>query len=138
MSTFAHTFVSDFFAALNRHDIPSALKFFAPDAAYEDAALGVIKRGHEEIGKFFGVLFDCYANVHHTLHNAVGDEERIAWEWTLEANYVRTSYTGIAASGQKISVRGASFARFEGGRVVWHTDYWDIATMRRQIESKTA
>ena len=58
--------------------------------------------------------------------------------WTLEANYARTSHTGVPATGQKICVRGASFMRLRDGRVLWNTDYWNIGTMRSQIEGGSA
>jgi steroid delta-isomerase-like uncharacterized protein len=131
-------FVADYIDAMNRHDVQGVLGFFTPDAAYEDAAIGVVRRGRSEVEEFVTFFFHCYHDVHYTLHGVVGDALRIAWEWTLEAHYARTSHTGVPATGQKIKVRGASFMRLRDSLACWNTDYWDIGTMRRQIEAASA
>jgi steroid delta-isomerase-like uncharacterized protein len=127
--------VRNYLAAMNRHDVQAVLAFYADDASYEDAAIGVVRRGRAEMEEFIAFFFRCYHNVTYTLHSVVSSEDRVAYEWTLDANYAQTSHTGIPATGQKISVRGASFMRLRDGVSVWNTDYWDIGTMRRQIES---
>jgi steroid delta-isomerase-like uncharacterized protein len=128
-------FVRNYIAAMNRHDVAAVLACYANDACYEDAAIGVVRRGHTEMEEFIAFFFRCYHNVTYTVHSVVGGEDRVGYEWTLEANYAQTSHTGIPATGQKISLRGASFMRLRDGLGVWNTDYWDIGTMRRQIES---
>lgn len=138
MTSSARQFVEGYMAAMNRHDVQGVLQHFADDASYEDAAIGTARRGRAQIEEFVAFFFHCYEGVTYTLHSVVGDSERIAWEWTLTARYSRTSHTGVVANGQRINVRGASFARLQGGRIEWNTDYWDIGTMRRQIESGAA
>ena len=131
-------FVSAYVEAMNRHDVEGVLNFFSEDAAYEDVAIGVVRRGRPQIEEFVTFFFHCYHNVTYTPRSAVGDRQGVAWEWTLEANYARTSHTGVPATGQKICVRGASFMRLRDGRVLWNTDYWNIGTMRSQIEGGSA
>jgi steroid delta-isomerase-like uncharacterized protein len=127
-------FVRNYIAAMNRHDVKAVLAFFVDDAAYEDAAIGTVRRGRAAIEEFVAFFFRCYQNVTYTLHSIVSGDDRVAFEWTLEANYCQTSHTGVPATGQKISVRGASFMQLRDGLSVWNTDYWDIGTMRRQLE----
>jgi steroid delta-isomerase-like uncharacterized protein len=138
MARSARGFVADYIAAMNRHDVQGVVNFFADDSTYEDAAIGTVRRGRAEIEEFVAFFFSCYEDVKYTPHSVVGDDERIAWEWTLEANYARTSHTGVPATGQKVCVRGASFMRVRDSVAVWNTDYWDINTMRRQIEAGSA
>ncbi len=99
----AREFVADYIAAMNRYDVQGVLSFFADDSAYEDAAIGAVRRGRAEIEEFVA--------------------------------YARTSHTGVPATGQKVCLRGASFMRVRDSLAVWNTDYWDINTMRRQIEA---
>ncbi len=134
MSTSASKFVDDYVAAMNSHAAPSVLRFFDDHATYDDAALGTLKRGHAQILEFVSFFFHCYQNVQYTRNSAVGSADRIAWEWTLTGNYARTSHTGIVATGQPIRVRGSSFMTLRDDRILWNTDYWDIGTIRRQIE----
>jgi steroid delta-isomerase-like uncharacterized protein len=131
----AREFVADYIAAMNRHDVEGVMSCFADDSAYEDAAIGAVRRGRAEIEEFVAFFLHCYQGVKYTLHSVVGDDERIAWEWTLEATYARISHTGVPATGQKVRLRGASFMRVRDSLAVWNTDYWDINTMRRQIEA---
>jgi steroid delta-isomerase-like uncharacterized protein len=131
----ATEFAKAYIEAMNRHDVAALMAFFADEATYEDAAMGIVRRGRAQIEEFINFFFHCYDGVTYTLRNTVGSGDSIAWEWTLDAKYARTSHTGVVATGQNISVRGASFVRLHDGKVVSNTDYWDIGTMRSQIES---
>jgi ketosteroid isomerase-like protein len=86
MSRNASQFIHDYVGAMNRHDATAVLSFFVPDAAYEDAAIGTVRRGYAEVMEFVSFFFHCYHNVHYTPHSVIGDTDRIAWEWTLEGN----------------------------------------------------
>jgi steroid delta-isomerase-like uncharacterized protein len=128
-------FIENYIKAMNSHNVDAVVAFFTEDAAYEDAALAIVRRGRNELAEFVRFFFDCYHNVEYTPHSIVGNNDRIAWEWTLNCNYSKTSHTGIPANGQRISIRGSSFMTLENNRCKWNTDYWDIGTLRKQMES---
>lgn len=129
----AAAFIRHYVDAWNAHDVAALLDHFTADAVYADAAIGVAKHGHQEIGDFMRFFFDCYADVHYTCRHAFRDDDRLAWEWTLRAAYVRTSHTGVVATGQRVTLNGASILRMEGDRCAHNTDYWNYATMAAQI-----
>jgi hypothetical protein len=57
--------------------------------------------GRSQIEEFVTYFFHCYHNVTYTPRGAVGDRQGVAWEWTLEANYARTSHTGVPGNGSE-------------------------------------
>jgi uncharacterized protein (TIGR02246 family) len=64
-------FVSAYVEAMNRHDVEGVLNFFSEDAAYEDVAIGVVRRGRSQIEEFVTFFFHCYHNVTYTPRSAV-------------------------------------------------------------------
>ena len=68
----AQYFVRNYIAAMNRHDVDAVLAFYASDACYEDAAIGVVRRGRAEMEEFIAFFFRCYRNVTYTPHSVVG------------------------------------------------------------------
>ena len=53
-------------------------------------------------------------------------------EWTWTADHV-DDFLGMPANGKKTEVRGISYIRLENGRIVEERDYWDLATLLRQL-----
>lgn len=133
MGEAANTFISGYIAAWSAHDVPALLRHFAEDAVYADAALGVAKTGHEQIGAFMAFFFDCYHDVAYACRSALSEGDALAWEWTLTARYAKTSHTGIPANGQPIRIEGCSILRLRDGLIVNNTDYWNYDTMAKQI-----
>jgi steroid delta-isomerase-like uncharacterized protein len=127
--------MGSYIAAWCDHDVAALLDHFTDDAVYADAALGVAKKGRDEIGAFMRFFFDCYEDVAYVRRDAFGTGDRIAWEWTLSARYAKTSHTGIEARGQRISIDGCSIIGLRGELIARNTDYWNYATMAEQIGS---
>lgn len=129
----ATQFIDHYVKAWNAHDVPALLGHFLEDAIYEDAAIGMAKTGHAAIGEFMNFFFDCYANVTYTCRDTFRTDDRIVWQWTLRANYVKTSHTGVVATGQAVTLNGASILMMQGDRCAHNIDYWNYASMAQQI-----
>lgn len=118
--------ISQYMSAWNDHDPQEIANYFANDCLYEDAALGFVYRSPQDIAQLFQKFFHSYPNIQCDFTNLFGEAERAAWEWRMEGNYERTGPSGIPASGQRVTFRGASIAQVADGKIVRVTDYWNV------------
>ena len=101
---------------------------FTPDAIYEDVAFGVKKMGsaelrelhksdHDDVGGFYVRLVASHvADGHGTI------------EWIYGGKDV-----GLFKTGKPFEVRGVSVIEVRGGRISRNLDYYDAATIMKQV-----
>jgi steroid delta-isomerase-like uncharacterized protein len=105
---------------------------FTDDCVYEDVALGVVNKGKEQLiafgDGFIGGVPDLDVEV--TSRFVSGD--KAAAEWTMTGTH-SGDLPGMPASGRTFSLRGVSTFDLRGDRVSRCSDYWDLATFRKQL-----
>lgn len=121
-------FVEKVFAAWNSHDPDQVVKFFTPDAIYEDVAFGEVSRGSAELRKFAADFMAAVPDLHlevtrSSIHNGQGVSE-----WVLTG-----TDQGLYKTGKKFSVRGASVFEMRSGKCSSNKDFYDLATIMRQV-----
>lgn len=101
---------------------------FTPDAIYEDVAFGVKKTGsaglrelhksdHDDVGGFYVKLIASHvADGHGTI------------EWIYGGKDV-----GLFKTGKPFEVQGVSVIEVRGGRISRNLDYYDAATIMKQV-----
>ena len=101
---------------------------FTPDAVYEDIAFGVKKQGsaelrelhksdHDDVGGFYVKLIASHvADGHGTV------------EWRYGGKDV-----GLFKTGKPFEVQGVSVIEVRGGRISRNLDYYDAATIMKQV-----
>lgn len=116
------------FAAWNAHDAEKVASLYADDVIYEDVAFGLTARGHAEMRKmaagFFASVPDLKLEV--VRHTSMGDRGSV--EWVFSGTDV-----GLYKTGKKFSVRGASVYELRGGKLASNRDYYDSASIMRQV-----
>jgi steroid delta-isomerase-like uncharacterized protein len=55
-------------------------------------------------------------------------------EWLMSGTH-RGRFDGLAPSGRRFQVRGVTVLRMREGRILRCSDYWDLGTVRRQLEA---
>ena len=116
------------FAAWNAHDADRVISLYSDDVVYEDVAFGLIARGHTEMRK---MVADFFANVPDLKLEVVSDTvagNRGSVEWVFSGTDV-----GLFKTGKKFSVRGASVYELRGGKFSSNRDYYDSASIMRQV-----
>lgn len=91
------------------------------DVVFEDAAHRL--EGWDALQDYFSTL---YANVKRCdfkikEHQQVGDSGFLTWTMSLEHPKLQ--------KGSQVEVQGVSHLRFDGGRVIYHRDYFDLGEM---------
>ena len=116
------------FAAWNAHDADRLVSFYTDDVVYEDVAFGLKAHGHAELRKmaadFFASIPDLKLEV--VSHAAMGNRGSV--EWVFSGTDV-----GLYKTGKKFSVRGASVYELRGGKFSSNRDYYDAASIMRQV-----
>jgi steroid delta-isomerase-like uncharacterized protein len=123
-----HGCIDDF----NSHDPERALRAYADDLEHVVPALGQVWRGKAQQQEAYRHLYRAWPNVHVRLVTAIGTADYVAGEWILSGIAERPLGT-LPATGRPFSVRGVTCARLHAGGVQRQVDYWDLATVLRQI-----
>lgn len=127
----------NWFGYINDGDMDRFLAPYAADAKFTDVPLGVHGDGPEGVNDFLGAFADPSAGEHKFYpDNYLGTEAGGVMEWAWEGRMGEADLLqlGYSVAGKRFSLRGVSVLRFNGeGLIAEHRDYWDLATLLRQI-----
>jgi steroid delta-isomerase-like uncharacterized protein len=129
MQQWAKGWLSDFTPAGIQKTIDT---MYADKVRFEDVVIGHKASTSKGIGEFFSSFASGKTKHRFVVTNYAGDERSGAMEWTWYADHV-DDIMGVAANGKKTEVRGISYIRLENDRIVEERDYWDAATLMRQL-----
>jgi steroid delta-isomerase-like uncharacterized protein len=105
---------------------------FTDDLVYEDVPLGVVNKGKEELRKFAAGFLNAFPDLKSTISSVIISDNKAAFEWLFEGTQ-KGDMPGMPASNKRMSFRGVSVAEFADGKVAHQIDYWDLATMLKQL-----
>ncbi len=121
-----------FFDAMNSMDKQNPLDLCSDDTRFEDTAFGVIAEGKEQYTAIFRKFFGAISNMKAEIESTIASGEFAASVWTFSGTQMG-DFPGVPATGRPFRVRGVSIMRVRNGKVTSRTDYWDSATMLRQL-----
>jgi steroid delta-isomerase-like uncharacterized protein len=108
------------------------LAVFTDDVIYEDNPLGSTFRGKEELRAFAQGFFNAFPDLKAVITSTVVSGDRAASEWRFTGTQTG-DLSGMPASNKQMDLRGVSIYEFEGGKIKRKIDYWDMATMLKQL-----
>ncbi len=118
--------------AWNTHDPDRIFALFADDFVYEDVTFGAVTHGREETRQFFAGTFAAFPDLHFEQASDFAVGEHGAAEWTMTGTH-DGDFPGLPATHKSFTVRGASVFDLAGDKIRYNRDYWDFATLLRQI-----
>jgi steroid delta-isomerase-like uncharacterized protein len=126
--------IDAYLAAINDHDVVKAGMMLDEHVHYFDAFSGQVQNSRSNA---VNNVLDLYQKAVPDGHWEIRSEPAasnggIAYEWTYTGTNIG-SWGGIGASHQKINLKGVSFARIVNGRIVYKADYFDTATLAKQM-----
>jgi steroid delta-isomerase-like uncharacterized protein len=124
--------IAKYLDAWNRHDPEGAAAMVCPEVLYEDVAAGRVMRSPKEVADWVRENVAWSSDFHFELTGQVASGDDVHCEWVLSGTHTG-DLRGIPATGRPFSVRGASIARIEGGRIREQRDYWDRMTLLIQL-----
>ena len=115
-------------AAWNSHNPDKMLVLFTDDVFYEDVAFGEVSHGSAELRKFFLSEIEGVPDLELKLERASIHGNHGTIEWTFSG-----TDKGVYKTGKKFSVRGVSVVDMRDGKISHNVDYYDAATIMRQV-----
>jgi steroid delta-isomerase-like uncharacterized protein len=114
------------------------LDFFAPDGSYTDVAMGATYTGRDEIGRFHRWMLKFASDSLIEFSDACATDGRLYLEWvwsgTFEGALRLPDGSSVEPTGANFSVPGVAACRYAiNGELLSHRDYWDLATVLRQV-----
>lgn len=127
--------ISDYMAAWNAHKPELAASFFHEDGEYFDVSVGDSQRGRQAaldnvIKVFIHAVPDCKWEIR---SEPIATKDGIAFEWTFSGTNTGDWNPSNKATGKPIEFNGVSFIRFKDGKIVYQGDYYDAATLNKQL-----
>ena len=114
--------------------------FVTDDCHYEDVTFDLVFRGKEELKSFADWFMTGVPDLRVEIRSACGSENRVAFEWTMfgtNANSFGAAapphLLSIPPTGKSFEVRGCSMVELQGDKVKRQLDYWDMATLMKQV-----
>jgi steroid delta-isomerase-like uncharacterized protein len=119
-------------AAYPPHDLDRLLPLFTEDLIYEGVTMGAVNRSAAELRGFGEGFFSGFPNVTFELTFAVAEGTRGGAEWVMRGTH-KGDLPSMPATGRRVEVRGASAFEFHGDKIRRCSDYWDMATLLKQL-----
>lgn len=115
-------------AAWNSHDPEKMLSTFTDDVYYEDVTFAEVSRGQAEFRKFAAEEFEGVPDLEIKLMRAAVHNGHGTIEWSFSG-----TDKGVYKTGKKFTVRGVSVIEVRDGKISRSVDYYDAATIMRQV-----
>jgi len=115
-------------AGWNSHDPEQLLSAFTRDVFYEDVAFGEVSHGNAELRKFAASEFEAVPDLKVEMLRAAVHNGHGTIEWTFSG-----TDKDIFKTGKKFSVRGVSVIDVREGKISRSLDFYDAATIMRQV-----
>ncbi len=123
------------FEAYNCHDASAVARLYASDATHEDVAQGRARRGREAIVDGLSRFFEWFPDARWEPQVRIDNQhDKSAITYRLFAT-LQKPMGSVVARGQRISLRGALIVELNDGLISRSTDYWDAATLQRQLNN---
>lgn len=115
-------------SAWNSHDPDKLAAIFTPDVMYEDVPFATVNHGSAELRKFAATEFDGSPDLHVELGSSSIQGTHGIIEWTFSG-----TDKAMFKTGKKFSVRGVSILTLKNGKISRNVDYYDAATVMKQL-----
>ena len=109
------------------------LALYTDDCVFEDVTFGVVVRGKEELSSFANRAFAAVPDFKYEPTSRFATSRWAAIEWVMSGTH-QGDFPGIPATGKRFSsVRGSTILELEAGKIRRESDYWDAATLMKQV-----
>jgi steroid delta-isomerase-like uncharacterized protein len=126
--------LEEFVTTWSSHDMDRVLPLYTADCTYEDVTLGAINHGKDELRGFGKLFISGFPDVTFELASqfVAVNGSWAAGEWMMTGTH-RGDLPGLPATGKPISIRGVSILELLDNKIRRCSDYWDMATLLKQI-----
>ena len=113
-------------------DPERVVALFTDDCVYEDVTLGAVNNGSEQLSAFAAGFMTAIPDFKFEVVSSFATEDRLSIEWRMTGTHAN-DLPDMPATGRKFDLRGATVIEVGSGKGRVCRDYWDMATLRRQL-----
>lgn len=121
------------FEAVAAQDFEAILAMWNPAGVQDWVALGLIRRGHDEIRQMFEEIFAATPDFGIVVERIVADDTAAVVQWRSSGTFDGAPFQGIEPNGRPIELRGVDVMQIEDGLIVRNTVYYDGAAFARSV-----
>jgi steroid delta-isomerase-like uncharacterized protein len=121
-----------FMEAENSHDIDKILSLVTDDVVIEDVAWGIVMKGKDAVRQSYSDFLKAIPDFKLEPKSWIITDKSFAIE-TIFSGTQKGDFPGLPATGKHFTIRGCSFGEIQNGKVKGRRDYWDSASMLRQL-----
>lgn len=125
--------VRGLFDALNERDFARAAGAVAEQCQWESVAAETVHRGSGPIVAGLREFVTSFPDWRVEVRTLVASDGTVVVEWDSSGTFEQP-FRGEAPNGKTFRRRGCSVAEVRGGKIVRYRDYYDRATLLRQLD----
>jgi steroid delta-isomerase-like uncharacterized protein len=118
--------------AENSHDIERMLAFMGDQVVVEDVPFGMVRKGKDGVKEGFAALYNAIPDFKVEPKSWISNDKWFAVEAIFTGTQTGDLH-GLPATGKGFSLRVCSFGEFENGKIKGRRDYWDSASVTKQL-----
>ena len=119
-------------SAWSSGDPDQVIALFTEDCVYEDVTLGAANHGSDQLRAFASGFMTAIPDLAFTCESSLACGDVLAIEWRMTGTHAN-DLPGMPATGRPFDLRGASVIELREGRGTACRDYWDMATLLKQL-----
>jgi steroid delta-isomerase-like uncharacterized protein len=123
-----YTYVWD--EILNKGNIDMFDTHFASN--YINKTVTSTVNGQAEGKEYFGAFLTGFSDINFVVDEIFGVDDRVVKRWTFNATH-SGEFSGIAATGNKVILKGVSVSRIVDGKIAEELDYMDDLGFLQQL-----
>ncbi len=108
------------------------LALLTDDVVIEDVPFGMVMKGKDGVKQSYAGFIAAAPDFKIEPKSWVTNDRSFAVELMFTGTQ-KGDFPGLPATGKRFSVRGCSFGEFENGKIKGRRDYWDSASLAKQL-----
>ena len=116
--------------AENSHDVEKLLTLLTDDIVFEDVTL--VTEGKDAFKQGYTAFITAVPDFKIEPKSWVTNDKSFALEMVFTGTQ-KGDLPSLPATGKSFSIRGCSFGEFENGKIKGRRDYWDSASLAKQL-----
>lgn len=127
--------ITNYMAEWNKHAPEEASKYLSDNMEFLDASIGIPQKGRKAatdnvIKVFLTAVPDLKWKM---LGEPVVQGNNISFEWEFDGTNTGSWSEGVPATNKRLTFKGVSFIRTEGGKIISQHDYYDALSFNKQL-----
>jgi steroid delta-isomerase-like uncharacterized protein len=132
VTTKAEKMLQDWNEAWNAHEVERILSYFTDDVVFEDLGGARVMRGKATMTTWINETLSAFPDFRTDIKSLFVSGDWAGIEWVASGT-LRGQLFHLKPTNRSYSVRGASIMELRDGKIKRNVDYYDSATMVRQL-----